>query len=339
VAPMGNIAITVVLLLGNAFFVGGEFSLISSRRTVVEPLAATSARARMALRAMSEIPLMIAGAQLGITICSLGLGAIAEPALAHLLEAPFDAAGLPASARHPVAFVLALMIVVFLHTVVGEMVPKNLALAGPERAVVWLGPPMLGFCLLTRPVLAAVKWMAKAVLKVWGIEAADAVKTVYTVDELANLATQSRTEGLLDPQEHARISGALALQSRAAADIMLPWAQVTTVNEDVSPASLEVLATRTGRSRFPVVHRSTRRVVGFVHVKDVLGLSGPARREPIPDNLIRPLSVVPPDRVLADLLVAMRRERRHIALVSDGRTPLGLLTLHDVLGVIQTLPT
>jgi magnesium and cobalt exporter, CNNM family len=336
---MGNLAITVVLLLGNAFFVGGEFSLISSRRTVVEPLAATSARARMALRAMSEIPLMIAGAQLGITICSLGLGAIAEPALAHLLEAPFHAVGLPSSARHPVSFVLALMIVVFLHTVVGEMVPKNLALAGPERAVVWLGPPMLGFCLLTRPVLAAVKWMSKAVLKIWGIEAVDAVKTVYTVDELANLATQSRTEGLLDPQEHARISGALALQSRTAADVMLPWAEVTTVSEDVSPATLEVLATRTGRSRFPVVHRSSRRVVGFVHVKDVLGLTGPARREPIPDGLIRPLSLVAPDRVLADLLVAMRRERRHIALVSDGRSPLGLLTLHDVLGVIQTLPT
>ena len=106
---------------------------------------------------------------------------------------------------------------------------------------------------------------------------------------------------------------------------------MTTVAEDVSPASLEVLATRTGRSRFPVVQRATRRVLGFVHVKDVLGYAGAARRAPIPAEVIRPLAVVPPDRTLADLLLAMRRERRHIVLVSDGRRPLGVVTLDDVL--------
>jgi CBS domain containing-hemolysin-like protein len=335
---VGNLGIAVVLLFGNGFFVAGEFSLIASRRTVVEPLAATSRRARAALSAMNQIPLMIAGAQLGITICSLGLGAIAEPALAHLLEAPFKAVGLPDAAVHPVAFVLALGVVVFLHTVVGEMVPKNLTLAGPEQAVLWLGPPMLWFCTATKPLLVAMKWSSKTILRIWGIEAADAVKTVYNAEELANLVTQARTEGLLDPEEHARISGALALQTRTAGDAMRPWNAVTTVAEDVSPASLEVLATRTGRSRFPVVHRGTRRVIGFVHVKDVLGVTGPERREPVVSLLVRPLRVVPPERTLADLLIAMRRERSHIVLVSDGRTPLGVLTLHDVLGVIQKLP-
>src|SRR6185436_2608778 len=147
--PVTDLFLTALLLLGNAFFVGSEFALIASRRTAVEPLAATSKRARWALSAMNQIPLMIAGAQLGITICSLSLGAIAEPALAHLLERPFAAARLPEDAVHPVAFLLALGIVVFLHTVVGEMVPKNLALAGPERAVVWLGPFLYGFCLAT----------------------------------------------------------------------------------------------------------------------------------------------------------------------------------------------
>ncbi len=329
---------TVLLLLGNAFFVGSEFALIASRRTVVEPLAETSRRARAALSAMNQIPLMIAGAQLGITICSLGLGAIAEPALAHLLAPPFAALGLPSSAVHAVALVLALAVVVFLHTVNGEMVPKNLTLAGPERAVLWLGPPMLAFCVATKPLLTALKWISKSILRLWGIEAADAVKTVYTADELANLVTQARSEGLLDKEEHARIHGALALLSRTAGEAARPWTEITTVTEDVSPASLEVLAVRTGRSRFPVVHRTTRRVIGFVHVKDVLGMAGPDRREPIPPNLVRPLGIVASERTLADLLVAMRRERRHIVLVSDGRTPLGLLTLHDVLGVIQALP-
>jgi CBS domain containing-hemolysin-like protein len=332
---VSNFLIAVLLLLGNAFFVASEFSLIAARRTVIEPLAqAGSRRARTALRAMQRIPLMIAGAQLGITICSLGLGAIAEPALAHLLVVPFEWVHLPEAAVHPVAFVLALGIVVFAHTVLGEMVPKNLTLAGPEQAVLWLGPPMLMFCLATKPVLVTMQWAARTILGLWHIEATEAVKTVFTAEELAGLVSQARTEGLLDPEEHARITGALALSKRTARDALQPWTTVTTVAEDVSPASLEVLATRTGRSRFPVVERTSRRVLGFVHVKDVLGFVGPQRREPIPTELIRPLPIVPPERTLAELLLRMRRERRHMVLVSDGVRPLGVVTLDDVLTAV-----
>ncbi|MEV4753886.1 hemolysin family protein [Micromonospora sp. NPDC049559] len=329
-----SLVVTVVLLLGNAFFVGSEFALIASRRTVIEPLAATSKRARWALSAMNQIPLMIAGAQLGITICSLGLGAIAEPALAHLLEHPFHTLGLPERAVHPTAFVLALGVVVFLHTVVGEMVPKNITLAGPEPSALVLGPAMLAFCNATKPLLVAMKWASRQVLRLWRIEATDAVKTVFTAEELAGLVSQARTEGLLGSEEHARITAALALHSRTAADALRPWSTVTTVAEDVSPASLEVLATRTGRSRFPVVQRSTRRVLGFVHVKDVLGYEGASRRAPVPPEVVRPLAVVAPERSLADLLLAMRRERRHMMLVSDGRSPLGVVTLDDVLTAV-----
>jgi CBS domain containing-hemolysin-like protein len=336
---MTNLLITLGLLLGNGFFVGSEFALIASRRTIIEPRAETSRRARMALRAMNEIPLMIAGAQLGITICSLGLGAIAEPALAHFLEKPFHAIGVPESALHPVAFVLALAVVVYLHTVVGEMVPKNLALAGPERAVVWLGPLLYGFCLATKPLLQALKWLSKVILRIWRIESTDAVKTVFTAEELAGLVSQARTEGLLDASEHARITGALALNNSTALDVMRPWSSVTTVTADVSPASLEVLATRTGWSRFPVVERATRRVLGFVHVKDILGIVGAQRREPIPPELIRPLPVVVGDRTLAELLLAMRRERRHMMLVSEARTPLGVVTLDDVLMAVVGTPS
>ncbi|MFF5172446.1 hemolysin family protein [Micromonospora sp. NPDC000089] len=331
---MTELFVAVLLLLGNAFFVGSEFALIASRRTAVEPLAATSKRARWALSAMNQIPLMIAGAQLGITVCSLGLGAIAEPALAHLIEPVFHGVGLPDGAVHPVAFLIALAVVVFLHTVVGEMVPKNITLAGPEPSALWLGPAMLAFCVATKPLLLAMKWAARQVLRLWGVEATEAVKTVFTAEELAGLVSQARTEGLLDAEEHARITGALALHRRTAADALQPWSTVTTVAEDVSPASLEVLATRTGRSRFPVVQRSTRRVLGFVHVKDVLGYAGTSRRAPVPAEIYRPLAVVPPDRTLADLLLAMRRERRHMVLVSDGRRPLGVVTLDDVLTAI-----
>jgi CBS domain containing-hemolysin-like protein len=336
---MFKILVTALLLVGNATFVGGEFALIASRRTALEPLAATSQRARWALSAMNQIPLMIAGAQLGITICSLSLGAIAEPALAHTLERPFAALGLPGDAVHPVAFVLALFVVVFLHTVIGEMVPKNITLAGPERSALWLGPFMLGFCTATRPLLAAMRWAARAVLRLWRIEATDAVKTVYTADELAGMVTQARSEGLLGSEQFNRIHAALALNDRTAADTLRPWSGVTTVAADVSPATLEAVATRTGRSRFPVVQRETRRVLGFVHIKDVLGYEGAQRRLPIPPGIVRPLPVVRPERTLADLLLTMRRDRRHILLVSDGRRPLGVITLDDVLHAVVGEPS
>ena len=335
---MTKVLVTILLLLGNGLFVGGEFALIASRRTAIEPLAATSKRARWALAAMNQIPLIIAGSQLGITVCSLGLGALAEPALAHLLVGPFQAVHLPARAVHPVAFVLALVIVVFLHTVVGEMVPKNITLAGPERSALWLGPFMLAFCTATKPLLNAMRWAARTVLRLWKIEATDAVKTVFTAEELAGMVTQARSEGLLGSEQYARIHAALALNDRTAADTLRPWSGVTTLADDVSPATIETLATRTGRSRFPVVQRETRRVLGFVHVKDILGYAAVQRRLPIAPQIIRPLAVVPPDRSLADLLLTMRRDRLHIVLVSDGRRPLGVITLDDVIHAVVGEP-
>ncbi|RZU50951.1 CBS domain containing-hemolysin-like protein [Krasilnikovia cinnamomea] len=335
---MSELIIAAVLLLGNATFVGGEFALIASRRTALEPLAATSKRARWALSAMNQIPLMIAGAQLGITICSLGLGAIAEPALAHLLEVPFQALGFPDNAVHPVAFVIALAVVVFLHTVVGEMVPKNITLAGPERSALWLGPYMLAFCVATKPVLTAMRWAARAVLALWKIEATDAVKTVFTAEELAGMVTQARSEGLLGSEQYARIHAALGLADRTAGDALRAWSKTITVPDDVTPATLEALATQSGRSRFPVVQRGTRRVLGFVHIKDLLDDDAARRHEPVPAEIVRPLAVVPPERSLADLLLAMRRDRLHIMLVSDGRVPLGVLTLDDVLHAVVGEP-
>jgi CBS domain containing-hemolysin-like protein len=331
---MTGILIMFLLLLGNAFFVGAEFSLIASRRTALQPQAERSRRARWALSGMNQIPLMIAGAQLGITICSILLGAIAEPAIAHLLEVPFAWLHMPEQFTHPISFVIALTIVVYLHTVLGEMVPKNITLAGPEASVLWLGPPMLAFCTVTKPLLLVMKWLARAVLRLWHVNAVESVKSVFTAEELATLVTQARSEGLLDSEQHARISGALAMHQRTAADALRPWNEVDLVTDDTSPALLEVLATRTGRSRFPVIERAGRRVIGFVHIKDVIGMSGSARRAPIPADTIRPLAVVPPERTLAELLLAMRRERRHMVLVSDGRSPLGVVTLDDVLAAV-----
>jgi CBS domain containing-hemolysin-like protein len=218
------------------------------------------------------------------------------------------------------------------------MVPKNITLAGPERSALYLGPFMLAFCTATKPLLNAMRWAARMVLGLWKIEVTDAVKTVFTAEELAGMVTQARSEGLLGSEQYARIHAALGLSNRTAADTLRPWSGVTTVADDVSPATIEALSTRTGRSRFPVVQRETRRVLGFVHVKDILGYAAGQRSLPLPPGLIRPLAVVPPDRTLADLLLTMRRDHLHIMLVSDGRRPLGVITLDDVIHAVVGEP-
>lgn len=325
---------TVVLLLANALFVGSEFAVIASRRTVLEPRAANSLQVRWALSAMNQLQLMTTGAQMGITVCALGLGAIAEPALARRIEPLFESAGLPSAMVHPAALVIALTFVVYLHTVLGEMVPKNIVLAGPERCVVWLGPMLLAFCIAIKPFLEALTTFTAWILRWFNIDARSSSRTVYTASEFAGMAAESRTEGLLDNDAHARMAAALSMSERTASDILLPWGDVVTVGNTISAASLELLANRTGHSRFPVIDHSEGRVIGFVHVKDGLSLSGADRRSAIPATAVRRLPLVPPERNLADLLVYMRRHTVHIVMVGQGVTPLGVVTLDDVLAAV-----
>ena len=172
----GALLLGLALLAANAFFVGAEFALISARRTQLEPRAAAGSRAaRVTLQAMERVSLVMAAAQLGITACSLGLGAVAEPALAHLIEPLFHDLGVPEAALHPVAFVLALTVVVALHVVLGEMVPKNISLAGPDRAALLLGPPMMVVVRVLKPVVVVLNLVANAVLRLVGVEPRDEI--------------------------------------------------------------------------------------------------------------------------------------------------------------------
>ena len=195
--------VAVLLLAGNAFFVGAEIALVSVRRAQVEPHAeAGSPRARTTLRAMSKVSLMMAGAQLGITVCSLGLGATAEPALAHLIEPLFESAGVPEALVHPVAFVIALTVVVFLHVVLGEMVPKNIAIAGPEQSARFLAPPHAAYVKLFTPLIASLNWVSNAMVRMMGIEPVDELNTALTVNEFHTLLKGAREEGVIEHKEH-----------------------------------------------------------------------------------------------------------------------------------------
>ncbi|MBS46080.1 MAG: hypothetical protein CMH83_23460 [Nocardioides sp.] len=323
--------VAVVLLAFNAFFVGAEFALVSARRSQIEPHAQAGSRmARTTLRAMEDVSLMMAGAQLGITICSLGLGAVGEPALAHLIEPAFEAAGVPTALVHPVAFVLALAVVVSAHVVLGEMVPKNIAIAGPDRAALVLGPPMLGVVTFLRPLIVGLNAIANATLRMLRGEPKDEVTSAFTREEVAALVEESRGEGLLEAGEYDRLAGALGFTEKTVESVLLPPSELTTVVRGSSAADVEALCASTGFSRFPVVDTDGS-WVGYLHIKDVLQPEEDRRHLPLDDRWVRPFAVVDRAAALHEALEVLQRRGAHLARVVEDGTTVGLATLEDVI--------
>lgn len=207
-----QLAIGALTLLTNAFFVGAEFALISVRRSQIEPRARTgNKRARMTLWALEHLSAMMATAQLGITVSSLVLGAVAEPAIAHLMEPAFEAAGIPHALVHPIAFVIALALATYLHMLVGEMVPKNIALAAPVPSALLLGPPLVALTRALRPFVFGINAFANALLRLLRVEPKDEVESVFTDDQLARMVVDSSEAGLLSPADGERLRDALEL--------------------------------------------------------------------------------------------------------------------------------
>ncbi|MEV4558464.1 hemolysin family protein [Kitasatospora sp. NPDC049285] len=325
-----QLAFSLLLLLGNAFFVGAEFAVITVRRSQIEPLAeAGDKRARTVLHALSNVSAMLAAAQLGITVCSLLLGALAEPTIAHLLEPVFHALGVPDSAMHVLSYAIALSLVVFLHMVIGEMVPKNLALAGPEKAALWLGPPLDRLARWLTPVIAFLNAFANSVLRLFRVEPKDEVDSVFTSGQLLLLLADSGEAGLLDDSRRERLEDALEMGERPVTEVMLPAAELVTVTGEVTGEQVQQLAVRTGFSRFPVLD-DTGTVLGYLHVKDTLEADD--LTVPVPARLWRPITVLRATLPLDDAVAVMRRAAAHLAAVvdADGRQ-LGLVALEDVL--------
>ncbi|WP_018503200.1 hemolysin family protein [Parafrankia discariae] len=326
------LAVTVLLLAGNAFFVGAEFAIISARRDTIEPMALAGSRAaKVTLKAMENVSLMLAGAQLGITVCTLGLGALSEPAIAHLLEGPFEAVGLPLSLRHPVAFAIALTAVTYLHVVIGEMVPKNIALAMPDRAVLLMAPPLVAVVRVVKPVISILNRIANLSLRAARVEPKDEVTNVYTRDEVAGLIEESHREGLLAEDEHDLLTGALSFDERTARSVLLRPDSLVTVPPSITPREVERLAADTGFTRFPV-RGDDGDLVGYLHLKDVLENREDRRSAPVAAKWIRPLVRVGADDSLRTALATMQHSGSHLARLSDGEGRiLGLVALEDIL--------
>lgn len=325
------LVLALVLLAANAFFVGAEFAVISARRSAMEPLAAAgSKRARTVLWAMEHVSLMLACAQLGITVASVSLGVVAEPAVARLIEGPLAAVGLPAAAVHPVAVVIALTIVVYLHVVLAEMVPKNLAVSGPDRAALWFGPPLVFLARVVSPVITTLNWLANAIIRLFGVEPKDEVVSAFTAEEVQSIVERSRAEGLLD-DTNGLLTGAIQFSDRTAAEVMVPLAQLVTLRQGGTVADLERLVTRTGFSRFPVMDDDGA-PIGYLHLKDVLFAGPDDRDRAVPDWRVRALAQVAPGDEVEDALAAMQRSGTHLArVVGEGEPTAGA---DEVLGVV-----
>ena len=325
-----SLLVLVALLLGNAFFVAAEFALVTARPDQLEPRAAAgSARARKTLRAMRNVSAMMAGAQLGITLCSLGLGAVGEPAVAHLIEAPMAALGVPEGLLHPIALVIALSIVTVLHMVLGEMVPKNITIAGPDRAALVLGPPLAAFVRLLGPVIRLFNAAANALVRLTGVQPTDEVAAGFDEAEIRSMINQSRREGRLGSEVGELAAGALTFDQDELEEVLLPLDRLVTVTRSTTPRQLEAVVAEHGFSRYPV--RDDGTLIGYVHVKDALGVTGEARDRPIADEHVIPFIPLQPGAGLPDVLAAMRDAGAHLGRVLDGERTVGLVALEDVL--------
>ncbi|MFH8371270.1 hemolysin family protein [Streptomyces sp. NPDC018031] len=328
-----QLLIGLLSLIVNAFFVGAEFALISVRRSQIEPFAERGdRRARSVMWGLEHVSALLAAAQLGITLCTLVLGVVAEPAIAHLLEPVFHAAHLPEGLIHPVAFVIALSVATYLHMLFGEMVPKNIALAEPVRSALVLGPPLVGLARALRPVIFTVNSFANGILKLLRVEPKNEVAASFSDDELARMVSDSSEAGLLDDRATERLREALELGRRPVREVALPVTSVVSATLGVTPEGLERLAAESGFSRFPVIDEDGR-IRGYLHVKDALDAR--PRDVSFRTRQMRPIARVRAETPLDDVLHAMRRSRTHLAAVIgvDGR-PVGLVTMEDLLRVL-----
>jgi CBS domain containing-hemolysin-like protein len=330
------VALGIVLLVANAAFVGAEFALVASRLARLRHLAqAGDVRAAMAVRQAERLPSTLAALQLGITAASIGLGFTTEvatnAALVPIVERVFPAAWVLDAA----VSALALGIVVSLHTLLGEMVPKNLAIAAPESTARWLSLPTAAIRLVTRPLIPVVTGSVALLLRPFGLALRDEREIAHSTEEIGSMLEISRAEGALSEYDGRLLSRILAFSNTRAVDAMVDWTRMDTVPETATLLELEHAFALTGRGRLPLRTSTGQRIVGYVKSCD-LGLVGTHRQDQsIPRALIRGTVEVGESLGLVTVLEHMRKAGRHFAVVAapDGTT-LGIVTMRQVIEVL-----
>lgn len=326
-----------VLILVNGFFVAVEFAALGARRSDIDERAAAGQRTAIAAQSLQgQLSDTLGAAQLGITVASLLLGKIAEPAVAHLIEDQLHALGVSESLEHPIAFTIALSIVAFLHMVIGEMVPKNLSIALAERSLMLLALPMVAFVWFVRPLNLLLTALSNLGLRLLRVEPKNELDGAVTSAELLTMVRESAAGGLIDHDDVMLLGAAVSFGERKVDDVMVQLADVDAVPISASVAEVEHELVTTNHARLVVYEDTFDNIRGFVHGKDLLSLGAAARSAPLRQRMIRPMVRVPAGTALPEVLLAMRRTSILLALVVlDGRS-VGVVTLDQVLAELVT---
>ena len=313
------------LILLNGFFVAGEYGLVTARRTRIRELEERgNRRARAVLGIVADPPRFIAAMQLGVTLTSLGIGALGEQALAKVLD-PIMASLL--------AFAIAFLIITFLHVVVGELVPKGIALQHSETVALAVSAPVRGFFVLLKPLIWVLQRSTELVLRAFGLEPPGGDMEVYSEAELKMLLSRSREEGEIEPQEQEMLYKVFDFADKEVSAVMVPRPEVVAISAGLPPEEALAAMIASPYTRYPVYRESLDHVIGILHVRDLFsaivdrGISGVEI-----ESMVRPTHIVPETKDLAALLAEFRRDNQHMAIVVDEYGDLeGIVTLEDLL--------
>ncbi|MCI3240614.1 hemolysin family protein [Streptomyces spinosisporus] len=322
--------VTVLLLVGSGFFVAAEFALVAAKRHRMEKAAADGQRgARAALAGMRELSLMLAGAQLGITICTLGLGSVSKPAISHELDPLLHDLGLPSALSYGIAFAVAMIVVVFLHMVVGEMAPKSWAIAHPERSAMLLSPPFRAVVKAVRPLLSLLNAISNALVRLCRVTPRDELASVHNREQLTHLVEESERLGLISETDSELLTRSLTEPETPVRDLQVPAEQITSV--DGAAGLDEVLRVAADNDRTRLLVRDGETVLGSVHARDAMVARARGRAIGARE-LARPVPELNEDTTVADAIDVLRGRRASLAVVRDATGRLtGMVTLDDLL--------
>ncbi len=327
------IALVIALIAVNALFEAIEFALLASRESRLQ-LALVDGRlgAERSLSARGDLRRQLSGAQLGITASSVALGIVAQPAIGDLIKPILGALGIPAGVAVSISLFMALGLASVLQMLMGELVPKNIAISDPEGTLRRLVIPHSIFVVTVRPAIWLLDRAVVLMIQTVGRKPVDRIEHETSEAELAVMFDASWQAGMLEPFEHDLLAKALDLGTRSAEAVMIPRSDVVTVDRRMSLAEVEHVIVDSGHSRLPVSTPGADDLLGVLLAKDLLRLPVEAQVEPVPLEVIRQMLVVPPELPLEEVLLRMRSSRNHLAVVRNvaGRT-LGVLTMEDVL--------
>jgi len=332
--PVGLLAIPVLIAL-NGYFVAAEFSLVAIRRTRVEEMLAKGVRSARAVDyAVTNLDRSIAATQLGITLASLALGWIGEPAMARVIQPWFDF--LPFEwktvSAHAVAFAIAFSAITFMHVIFGELMPKTIALQMPEKTALRVSTPLNLFAWLTRPLIVVMNGIGNWMLKRLGFEPAGTEGAVHSVDELLMLVRDTQEAGLISTDQATFLSNVFRLREKTVRECMLPIEKVDALEISTPREEMFEKVRSWGYTRIPVYEKDRSSIVGILNTKNLFYMLSLSPTLVVLEDALYMPNYIDPDETIAIALRKFQKTRRHMAMVRDrAGTVLGMITLEDVL--------